>query len=52
MKPKGEGTYCFLQGRNIFFEEKVMYPHCKAAENTIDYLTTICDRMLDYYYTR
>ena len=52
IKPRDEGAYCFLQDRNMFFGEKVLCPHCKAATKTVDHLATKCDRMLGHDYTR
>ena len=52
IKPRDEGDYCFLQDRNMFFGEKVLCPHCKAATKTVDHLATKCDRMLGHDYTR
>ena len=36
----------------MFFGEKVLCPHCKAATKTVDHLATKCDRMLGHDYTR
>ena len=52
IKPRDEAAFCFLQDRNIFFGEKSLCPHCKAAPKTVDHLATKCDRMLGHDYTR
>jgi hypothetical protein len=44
MKSRDEGAYYFLQDRNIFFGERV---ECRAANKTVDYLATKCDRMFN-----
>ena len=52
IKPRDEGAYYFLQDRNIFFDEIIQCPHCKAAVKTVDHLETKCERMLGHDYTR
>jgi hypothetical protein len=48
MKLRDEGAYCFLQDRNIFFgERRVQCPHCRAANKTVDHLSTKCDRVFN-----
>ncbi|MGL5690654.1 MAG: hypothetical protein ACRDD8_07515, partial [Bacteroidales bacterium] len=52
IKPEEEGRFCFIQDRNVFFEEKTRCPHCKESFKTIDHLATKCKKMLGHDYTR
>ncbi|EQB62164.1 hypothetical protein NAPIS_ORF00266 [Vairimorpha apis BRL 01] len=47
-----EGKLCFLQDRNIFFNDSNMCPHCNQAKRTVDHMATRCEKMLGHDYMR
>ncbi|EQB60996.1 hypothetical protein NAPIS_ORF01427 [Vairimorpha apis BRL 01] len=47
-----EAKLCFLQDRNIFFNEGGMCPHCNKARKTVDHMATRCEKMLGHDYMR
>ena len=51
IEPRDEGACCFLQDRNMFFDKKVVCPHCKTETKKVENLAKKCDRMLGHDYT-
>ncbi|KAL6121945.1 hypothetical protein NUSPORA_01053 [Nucleospora cyclopteri] len=52
IKARDKAALCFLQDRNLFYENKSMRLHCNSTRKTVDHLATRCDRMLAFDYTR
>ncbi|KAK6089797.1 hypothetical protein P3W45_001145 [Vairimorpha bombi] len=42
---RNEGKFCFLQDRNVFFNESSICPHCNQAKRTVDHVATRYDTM-------
>lgn len=50
---RNEGKLCFLQDRNVFFNESNnMCPHCNQAKRMVNHLATWCEKMLGHDYMR